>query len=32
LVAADDVTNLELDEIAAPQLAVDRQIEQRSIA
>jgi hypothetical protein len=32
LATADDVTNLELDEITATQLAVDRQIEQRSIA
>jgi hypothetical protein len=29
--AADDIANLELDEITATQLAVDRQIEQRSI-
>jgi len=32
LAAAENVANLKLDEIAATQLAVDRQIEQRSIS
>jgi hypothetical protein len=32
LAAADDIANLELDEITAAQLAVDRHIKQRSIA